>query len=140
MRHHLIVSEDERAGWPFGTRREGGNLECYNVRELEGAGARLRSLCSHVGEWLSLVEHLVRDQGVGGSNPLSPTIVFKHLWSPDGALWFHPRQSSDATRMDIECSRTYVRGSVYKSAYNLNRAAKELLRKSSQELTLSSRL
>jgi hypothetical protein len=29
---------------------------------------------SAVGEWLSLVEHLVRDQGVGGSNPLSPTI------------------------------------------------------------------
>ena len=29
---------------------------------------------SDVGEWLSLVEHLVRDQGVGGSNPLSPTI------------------------------------------------------------------
>jgi hypothetical protein len=27
----------------------------------------------YVGEWLSLVEHLVRDQGVGGSNPLSPT-------------------------------------------------------------------
>jgi hypothetical protein len=26
-----------------------------------------------LGEWLSLVEHLVRDQGVGGSNPLSPT-------------------------------------------------------------------
>ena len=31
------------------------------------------------GEWLSLVEHLVRDQGVGGSNPLSPTIRFNHL-------------------------------------------------------------
>jgi hypothetical protein len=31
--------------------------------------------CSLVGEWLSLVEHLVRDQGVGGSNPLSPTIL-----------------------------------------------------------------
>jgi hypothetical protein len=29
---------------------------------------------SKFGEWLSLVEHLVRDQGVGGSNPLSPTI------------------------------------------------------------------
>ena len=28
------------------------------------------------GEWLSLVEHLVRDQGVGGSNPLSPTNLF----------------------------------------------------------------
>jgi hypothetical protein len=26
-----------------------------------------------VGAWLSLVEHLVRDQGVGGSNPLAPT-------------------------------------------------------------------
>src|SRR5208283_3311603 len=32
-----------------------------------------------VGEWLSLVEHLVRDQGVGGSNPLSPTNSFKQL-------------------------------------------------------------
>jgi hypothetical protein len=32
-----------------------------------------------VGEWLSLVEHLVRDQGVGGSNPLSPTIYFQRL-------------------------------------------------------------
>ena len=31
------------------------------------------------GEWLSLVEHLVRDQGVGGSNPLSPTIKSKQL-------------------------------------------------------------
>ena len=29
---------------------------------------------SPVGAWLSLVEHLVRDQGVGGSNPLAPTI------------------------------------------------------------------
>src|SRR5438105_1008479 len=28
-----------------------------------------------VGAWLSLVEHLVRDQGVGGSNPLAPTIL-----------------------------------------------------------------
>jgi hypothetical protein len=32
-----------------------------------------------VGEWLSLVEHLVRDQGVGGSNPLSPTNYFQSL-------------------------------------------------------------
>src|SRR5271154_5623310 len=35
--------------------------------------SRMKGLTS-VGEWLSLVEHLVRDQGVGGSNPLSPTI------------------------------------------------------------------
>src|SRR5947199_7611995 len=33
----------------------------------------LSSPSNIVGEWLSLVEHLVRDQGVGGSNPLSPT-------------------------------------------------------------------
>ena len=31
------------------------------------------------GEWLSLVEHLVRDQGVGGSNPLSPTIKSRDI-------------------------------------------------------------
>ena len=34
---------------------------------------------SVVGEWLSLVEHLVRDQGVGGSNPLSPTNLFNEI-------------------------------------------------------------
>ena len=28
---------------------------------------------SPVGAWLSLVEHSVRDRGVGGSNPLAPT-------------------------------------------------------------------
>jgi hypothetical protein len=32
-----------------------------------------------VGAWLSLVEHLVRDQGVGGSNPLAPTTTNKRL-------------------------------------------------------------
>src|SRR6185312_11904741 len=45
---------------------------------LKRAGAT-RDRCGQasnrtIGEWLSLVEHLVRDQGVGGSNPLSPTI------------------------------------------------------------------
>ena len=30
-----------------------------------------------IGAWLSLVEHLVRDQGVGGSNPLAPTISYE---------------------------------------------------------------
>src|SRR5208283_2797525 len=37
-----------------------------------------------VGEWLSLVEHLVRDQGVGGSNPLSPTNLFNKLNATSG--------------------------------------------------------
>ena len=36
------------------------------------------------GEWLSLVEHLVRDQGVGGSNPLSPTNLFNNLHEISG--------------------------------------------------------
>jgi hypothetical protein len=45
------------------------------------------------GEWLSLVEHLVRDQGVGGSNPLSPTIseetrALKKLPATADFLWF----------------------------------------------------
>src|SRR5580704_8115594 len=45
----------------------------------------------HVGEWLSLVEHLVRDQGVGGSNPLSPTNLLsspKILSVCDSPVWF----------------------------------------------------
>src|SRR6201996_1931027 len=37
------------------------------------------------GEWLSLVEHLVRDQGVGGSNPLSPTIYNQQVKAILGA-------------------------------------------------------
>jgi hypothetical protein len=40
----------------------------------EGIARVLSPPAASVGEWLSLVEHLVRDQGVGGSNPLSPTI------------------------------------------------------------------
>jgi hypothetical protein len=28
------------------------------------------------GVWLSLVEHLVRDEGVVGSNPITPTNIF----------------------------------------------------------------
>jgi hypothetical protein len=34
---------------------------------------QLPILTAFVGAWLSLVEHSVRDRGVGGSNPLAPT-------------------------------------------------------------------
>ena len=44
------------------------------ARTCDGTCSRMKGL-TLVGEWLSLVEHLVRDQGVGGSNPLSPTIL-----------------------------------------------------------------
>src|SRR4051812_27650977 len=53
---------------------------CYNRDEVTARGHLLalfffRNALHVVGEWLSLVEHLVRDQGVGGSNPLSPTKI-----------------------------------------------------------------
>ena len=46
-------------------------------QQSRGWRAFLVAACVTVGEWLSLVEHLVRDQGVGGSNPLSPTNSFQ---------------------------------------------------------------
>src|SRR5262249_14981230 len=43
------------------------------LRRLQyGAGASIRPPVS-IGVWLSLVEHLVRDDGVAGSNPATPT-------------------------------------------------------------------
>ena len=58
-----------------------------------------------VGEWLSLVEHLVRDQGVGGSNPLSPTISNQQLPKspgmrglPKGLTFALPAQVAPKTR------------------------------------------
>jgi hypothetical protein len=65
-------------------RKEPARLRCYNRdanREVKYAGGWPSLLPpAIVGEWLSLVEHLVRDQGVGGSNPLSPTIIFNSLY------------------------------------------------------------
>ena len=34
-----------------------------------------------VGVWLSLVEHTVRDRGVAGSNPVTPTIFLVSIFS-----------------------------------------------------------
>jgi hypothetical protein len=41
-----------------------------------GGGKAIRSAAKipNIGVWLSLVEHLVRDEGVAGSNPATPTI------------------------------------------------------------------
>jgi hypothetical protein len=41
--------------------------------------------------WLSLVEHLVRDQGVAGSNPVIPTMNSKGLRIPDPQPFFRFR-------------------------------------------------
>ena len=47
---------------------------------------RKRDSRTTFGEWLSLVEHLVRDQGVGGSNPLAPTTLNQQLTVPIGIV------------------------------------------------------
>jgi hypothetical protein len=52
--------------------RKCARVSCHPYQD-DGAGRPTQASRS-IGEWLSLVEHLVRDQGVGGSNPLSPTI------------------------------------------------------------------
>src|SRR6266571_1769264 len=61
--------------------RAGSQKYCSVIILLKSACSRVPQ-CERtpsVGEWLSLVEHLVRDQGVGGSNPLSPTIIVNKL-------------------------------------------------------------
>ena len=60
-------------------RDAGGRGFCYTELSVSAgpfnqAGPVWGVSADVFGEWLSLVEHLVRDQGVGGSNPLSPTI------------------------------------------------------------------
>ena len=63
------------------------------------------------GEWLSLVEHLVRDQGVGGSNPLSPTIHrINDLYRFPACPKSYPRGSLSATTIQfgfkcLECPK-----------------------------------
>src|SRR5208283_4489008 len=71
---------------------------CYNLyayREVIRTGAESLLLTARgtVGEWLSLVEHLVRDQGVGGSNPLSPTNSKALIGTHSGRNWAQLRES-----------------------------------------------
>ena len=50
-----------------------------------------------IGVWLSLVERLVRDQEVVGSNPIAPTISTPRHWNPGGAALVFLDQLSRAT-------------------------------------------
>ena len=70
----MVPAEPEADSWFEGPGRAEG-AECYNFEASKLRGASPAPIAA-VGEWLSLVEHLVRDQGVGGSNPLSPTKLF----------------------------------------------------------------
>ena len=65
-----------------GTRGAGDSAKLIEAHEgIDRARPRPAAALSpsKFGEWLSLVEHLVRDQGVGGSNPLSPTIKSRNI-------------------------------------------------------------
>jgi hypothetical protein len=65
--------------------------------------------------------NLVRDQGVGGSNPLSPTNLFNYLqqrWElQNRPTWFCTRFSSVRTRINTEVLRRDKCGTVYKIVY-----------------------
>ncbi len=81
-------------------------LACFDAASCSDCARRLRlafkAQPSNVGEWLSLVEHLVRDQGVGGSNPLSPTNFLQLLrqrgTSKTDSMVLHPVSPVDGVR------------------------------------------
>ena len=82
-------------------------IQVQSRGETRQAAPRDARLQPKFGEWLSLVEHLVRDQGVGGSNPLSPTIFTN--WSLAIDLLIFPWKSS---LLPIVSSRWVVRAEV----------------------------
>ena len=75
-----------------------------------------------VGAWLSLVERLVRDQEVGGSNPLAPTIYLTEIiWTFCGRGLGAPRRfafavpGSMATPCLLNCGKDDV-GAIFSHA------------------------
>ena len=57
---------------------------------------------SSVGAWLSLVEHLLREQGVGGSNPLAPTNDFLGARVPGPPTSFDNRPDPDGAAVGCD--------------------------------------
>ena len=47
------------------------NVKDCKSSDIESTLVRIQSSCT-IGMWLRLVEHLVWDQGVAGSNPVIP--------------------------------------------------------------------
>src|SRR5690349_5347390 len=88
----VLLEHVEDSGNPESAERSRPSVGCYTFIGITCLGpcvpsAHVVSMIASVdlvGEWLSLVEHLVRDQGVGGSNPLSPTNFFKNLKRTSG--------------------------------------------------------
>src|SRR5205807_10665335 len=70
--HGHVAAQDA----PAGTKRQAGAQSSptgLTRPVLPVTSSRPFAGNQDFGEWLSLVEHLVRDQGVAGSNPVSPT-------------------------------------------------------------------
>ena len=78
-----------------------------------------RSECA-VGAWLSLVERLVRDQEVGGSNPLAPTSSLGYPSPPHGLYAAH--SFDDLLRPDLDVqsrsrARRYTRRMIRRISF-----------------------
>ena len=81
--HHPWAPPFPRAPW---RARRGPWHDAVRARCRQSAMLSERDACRTrraelytrlVGVWLSLVEHLVRDEGVVGSNPITPTIFWR---------------------------------------------------------------
>ena len=55
----------------------------------------------HIGMWLSLVEHYVRDVGAAGSNPVIPTKNGKQIALLCGLLFLLPNVSRNNTESEV---------------------------------------
>ena len=55
----------------------------------------------HIGMWLSLVEHYVRDVGVAGSNPVIPTKNGKQIALLCGLFFLLPNVSRNNTESEV---------------------------------------
>lgn len=55
----------------------------------------------HIGMWLSLVEHYVRDVGAAGSNPVIPTKNGKQIALLCGLFFLLPNLSRNNTESEV---------------------------------------
>ena len=55
----------------------------------------------HIGMWLSLVEHYVRDGGAAGSNPVIPTKNGKQIALLCGLFFLLPNLSRNNTESEV---------------------------------------
>src|SRR6185312_2192327 len=78
---HMLTTYGRR------TARNGGSAECrspkYAMLKSSAQGSSVPAV-SPSGRGSAWLERLVRDQEVGGSNPLAPTILFNKISEPSG--------------------------------------------------------